>query len=68
MKTIKVKKCIHGCHFFGSTMDGMECNHPYFDDKGAYENMIIKQGDIIPEKCPLRESELVVLTHYEQIR
>lgn len=35
-------------------MDGMECSHPWFDNKPAYGNMIIKQGDIIPERCPLK--------------
>ena len=39
-------------------MDGMKCLHPEFEDKGAYENMIITQENSrdgnIPEKCPLR--------------
>jgi hypothetical protein len=57
-----VKECIHHCDFFGTSMDGMQCNHPYFDDKGAYENMIISQSDRgkIPEKCPLRKESLTV--------
>jgi len=54
---IKVKECYHKCWFFGVSMDGMQCNHPYWRDKEAYGNMIITQQNSrdgnIPEKCPL---------------
>lgn len=56
-------RCIHGCPFYHRSMDGMECNHPYFDDKGAYENMIITQENginFIPHKCPLRKENLTI--------
>lgn len=56
-----IKKCIYQCPFYHRSMDGMECVHPYFDDKEAYENMIITQENginFIPEKCPLRKEEL----------
>ncbi len=63
MEVVKeIKECIHRCPFYGSSMDGMECNHPHFDDKGAYDNMIISQSDIgkIPIKCPLRRKKLII--------
>ena len=54
-----VKGCYHQCTFFGTDMDGMQCVHPYFDDKGPYDNMIITQDNSrdgnIPEECPLRK-------------
>lgn len=42
-------------------MDGMECRHPYFDELGAYENMIIDHEHVIPKKCPLRKEPLEIL-------
>jgi hypothetical protein len=51
-------------------MDGMECIHPYFDNLGSYENMIITQENgtnFIPEKCPLREEDLTIKYHLEGI-
>lgn len=63
-KVIEINSCYHDCPFFGTSMDGMECNHPYWEDKGAYENMIITQDNSgygkIPEKCPLRNDELTI--------
>jgi len=63
MKYVKeemVIGCYHSCYFFGTSMDGMYCKHPYFEDKGAYENMIISQNNSkdgnIPKKCPLRNN------------
>ena len=66
MKNINiVDKCFHGCWFFNVSMDGMECNHPYWRDKKPYENMIITQGNSrdgkIPEKCPLRNENLITI-------
>jgi len=60
----KITNCYHSCWFFGTSMDGMQCNHPIWKDKGAYSNMIIshdncKNGNI-PEKCPLRIEDLVI--------
>ena len=65
----EVKGCIHKCDFFNITMDGMECDHPYFNDKGAYDNMIISQKDYggIPLRCPLRKENLVVECEYRVI-
>lgn len=58
--------CYKGCPFFGSSMDGMQCNHPYWKDKEAYANMIMTQKNCkngnIPEQCPLRKKTLTV-TH-----
>jgi hypothetical protein len=68
MKNIKIKKCYNSCPFYGTSMDGMQCNHPYWKDKGAYDNMIISQDNSrdgnIPEKCPLRKEPLVVSLKY----
>jgi hypothetical protein len=62
-KLITISECIHKCPFFGTSMDGMECNNPYFDDKDAYENMIISQEDrgSIPKKCPLRKKVYTIV-------
>ena len=62
-KEIKITGCKHWCPFFGISMDGMECNHPYFDDKGAYDNMIIDHEVDIPTRCPLRKEPLDI--HYK---
>ena len=56
----KVKQCFHSCPFFKVGSDGMECGHPYFDDKGVYDNMIITQYNSknrVPDECPLRNSK-----------
>jgi hypothetical protein len=60
----EIDRCYSSCPFFGNSMDGMECRHPFWDNKPAYENMIIthdnsKNGDI-PEKCPLKYDFLIV--------
>lgn len=61
---VKINECYHSCPFFGVSMDGMECKHPYWKDKGAYQNMIITHENSrdgrIPEKCPLKKEELVI--------
>lgn len=63
-KEKKIKQCFHSCPFFGNSMDGMQCNHPYWDDKEPYDNMIITQDNSrdgkIPEKCPLKKSDLTI--------
>ena len=68
MKYIKekiVKGCYHECTFFSTDADGMKCKHPFFDDKDAYENMIITQQNSrdgsIPEKCPLRIEDVEII-------
>jgi len=62
-KDYTVKQCYHKCPFFGISMDGMVCDHPYWKDKKPYENMIITQDNSkngrIPDKCPLREDKLI---------
>lgn len=64
-KEIKITGCYHSCSFYGNSMDGMQCNHPYWEDKGAYVNMIITQDNSrdgnIPEKCPLRNEQLTIV-------
>jgi hypothetical protein len=55
-ETKEIKRCYHECLYFGTSMDGMECLHPYFNDKGAYSNMIISHPDCdngFPKDCPL---------------
>lgn len=65
IKEIIITECCRSCLFFRVSMDGMECGHPYWKDKGAYENMIITQdnsvGGKIPDKCPLRNEDLMVV-------
>ena len=48
-------------------MDGMECNHPFFDNAGAYMNMIISQSDLdsFPKLCPLKKDSTTI--KYETI-
>ena len=62
--TKNITDCYHSCSFFGTGMDGMRCEHPYWKDKSAYDNMIITQDNSrngkIPEKCPLRKEELTI--------
>jgi hypothetical protein len=61
---INVIGCYHSCPFFGTSMDGMECHHPYWKDKESYAGTIITQDNSrdckIPEKCPLRTEELTI--------
>ena len=63
----EITGCFHNCSFYNRSMDGMECDHPYFRDKPSYSNMIIEQKHIstnlIPEKCPLL-SENLRITYY----
>ena len=44
-KVIEITVCKHWCPFYGTTMDGMVCNHPYFEGKPTYEDMIINFKD-----------------------
>ena len=64
-KEIKITQCYQSCPFFGKSMDGMECKHPYWEDKNPYENMIITQNNSMdgqfPEKCPLKKEDLNIL-------
>ena len=60
---ITIKECYHRCPFFQTTMDGMECGHPFWKDKGAYDNMIITHENSkgrVPDKCPLLKEALTV--------
>lgn len=61
-REIKITRCYRSCPFFGNSMDGMQCNHPYWEGKGAYANMIITHDNSrdgnIPEKCPLKTEQL----------
>ncbi len=57
-----VKQCYHGCPFFGGGKE-MECDHPYWEGKGAYDNMIITQDNShgrVPDECPLREGGIKI--------
>jgi len=66
-KEFIIKSCIKRCQFYGASMDGMECRHPFWDNKGAYENMIISHNDPngIPLRCPLRTESCRITTHYK---
>ncbi len=60
---VTIKECYHRCPLFQTTMDGMECGHPLWKDKGAYDNMIITHENSkgrVPDKCPLLKEELTV--------
>jgi hypothetical protein len=62
-KKVNIISSCHHCPFFGRSMDGMECNHPFWNDKGIYENMIMTQNNIrgkVPEKCPLKREPLTI--------
>ena len=63
-KVVKITGCCPRCPFYEVSMGEMGCAHPHWDDKGAYDNMIITQdnsrGGKIPEKCPLRVESLTV--------
>lgn len=61
LKVVEITACKHWCPFFGISMDGMECNHPYFDEAEAYANMIINHDGDIPKECPLRKEPLEIL-------
>lgn len=71
LENVKVTRCIYRCPFYLSSPDGMECGHPFFKDKGAYDNMIITQdngrGGKIPPKCPLRNGPLKSETTYSLV-
>lgn len=60
----EITNCFVNCPFYSRSMDGMECNHPYFRDKPPYSNMIFSQknvvDDTIPEKCPLISENLKI--------
>lgn len=64
----EIKSC-KDCEFFGKSMDGMECKHPFFKDIKDYSNMIISQDNIIkntvPEKCPKKEKQDSIFSIYK---
>lgn len=65
MKDNIVTKCIHGCDLQGSSMDGMFCQHPFWNDKPSYDRMIISHGGPdIPVKCPLKIEPLEIGLRY----
>lgn len=59
VKEQKVTQCYHGCPFFKTTGNFMECSHPHFDEKvkeDAYSRLIITQDNSrgrVPDECPL---------------
>ncbi len=60
-KKVNITTCQHTCTFFTSTMDGMECGHPYFEKcEDSYASMIINNDGKVPEACPLRNADLHV--------
>jgi len=64
-KEIIITGCYHSCKFFNVSSDGMECGHPYWDNKSSYENLIITQENSrdgnIPNKCPLKQNDLEII-------
>ena len=68
MEIIKeISKC-GDCPFWGNSMDGMGCRHPYWKDKGAYANMIITQSNVgsIPQECPLKKESVPTIVRVLQ--
>lgn len=59
-KDIKIKNCRH-CSLRATSMDGMYCGHPHFENKG-YDAMIISQSDLntFPKECPLKKGKLTI--------
>lgn len=67
-QTIIIKECYHVCPFFIRT-HYMECLHPFWTDKGTYDNLIITRNNSIgrtPDECPLRKETLVRTYKLEQ--
>ena len=65
MKTVttNVTSCYHSCPFFATSMDGMYCNHPFFEKRG-WDAMIITHDnskDTVPDECPLREAPITTV-------
>jgi hypothetical protein len=63
MEIIKEISQCSKCPFWGNSMDGMECRHPYWESKAAYENMIITQSNVgsIPKECPLKNESVTTI-------
>lgn len=67
-KQHNIKSCINRCPFYATSMDGMECSHPFWDDKKAYDNMIIRHGGPdIPDECPLKKEDVVIEQTYSLV-
>jgi len=69
MEVKQIKNC-GNCPFKTHTSDGMSCFHPYWKDKGAYDNLIISQDNIKmnskpPKQCPLLKEDLVINIKYK---
>lgn len=63
----KVIKVCNKCYFFINTQDGPSCSHPYWKDKGAWDNMLsVKEIKNIPFKCPLKKYDVVVRVTLEK--
>jgi len=66
--TKKIVNDCWDCPFLGKSPDGMECDHPYFKDKGAYDNMIITHNNShqkVPNECPLKQSSVTMIKKIE---
>ena len=67
-KTVVIKQCYRECPFWETSMDGMQCGHPSFNEelkKDTYANMIITQSNSrgrVPDECPLRKRDLIMKT------
>jgi len=63
-----ISQCYNSCPFFGTSTDGMQCNHPYWKDKGAYENMIITHDNSrdgkFPNQCPIKNGYNTISHQY----
>jgi len=66
---IFIYRCYHNCTFFETEQGGvMYCNHPYFEDKSSSESYIINHDNsknTVPDKCPLRESDLTITYKFQ---
>ena len=67
MKNISILSCCNACPLYYSDADGMKCGHPFFFNKDSLSAMIITQDNCkyntIPEKCPLRNEPVELVSN-----
>jgi hypothetical protein len=62
-KNKEVSSC-RSCPLMLNSMDGMYCDHPFFEGIDVYDRHIISQSDLsgFPAQCPLRHSDVELIT------
>ena len=51
-----IDRCWYQCPYFISSVDGLECIHPYWDDQPTYSNLLNREeimNNPFPTVCPL---------------